>query len=155
MISPCCRYVSTWPLSYLEDASDNVNINKIIIVDSSISSLHHHIYIPLTSVMTYYSSKKSRHLPYPQPFTDTMENLDSHQTPTTNFNNISIKEKQNHLVAEPENLKQGLCQVKALLSLILWYLFSTCTLFLNKHILVLMEPKGEPILLSECGGFVC
>jgi hypothetical protein len=43
--------------------------------------------------------------------------------------------------------KQGLWQFKAMLSLWLWYFFSTCTLFLNKHILVTM--KGEPTLLSE------
>ncbi|XP_064611452.1 solute carrier family 35 member E2A-like [Liolophura sinensis] len=42
--------------------------------------------------------------------------------------------------------KQGLCNIRAIFFLILWYLFSACTLFLNKYILSTL--KGEPTLLG-------
>ncbi|XP_013384812.1 solute carrier family 35 member E2-like [Lingula anatina] len=48
-----------------------------------------------------------------------------------------------HVVLEE---KEGLFNPRAMLFLILWYLFSAGTLFLNKHILTTL--KGDPTLLS-------
>lgn len=44
------------------------------------------------------------------------------------------------------NTKGGLSNPRALLFLILWYVFSGCTLFLNKYILTYME--GDPTILG-------
>ncbi|XP_015586445.1 solute carrier family 35 member E2 isoform X2 [Cephus cinctus] len=44
--------------------------------------------------------------------------------------------------------KGGLFNPRALLFLILWYVFSGCTLFLNKYILSYME--GDPTILGAC-----
>ena len=41
----------------------------------------------------------------------------------------------------------GLANPRALLFLILWYIFSGCTLFLNKFILAYME--GDPTILGN------
>ncbi|XKL66539.1 hypothetical protein PGB90_009959 [Kerria lacca] len=41
---------------------------------------------------------------------------------------------------------KGLCNFKAFLFLILWYIFSGCTLFLNKYILTYMN--GDPTILG-------
>jgi hypothetical protein len=41
----------------------------------------------------------------------------------------------------------GLTSARALLFLLLWYIFSGCTLFLNKYILTYM--KGDPTMLGE------
>ncbi|XP_001602454.2 solute carrier family 35 member E2A [Nasonia vitripennis] len=46
------------------------------------------------------------------------------------------------------NNKGGLTNPRALLFLILWYIFSGCTLFLNKYILSYME--GDPTILGAC-----
>ena len=43
--------------------------------------------------------------------------------------------------------KDGLLNSRALLFLTLWYLFSGCTLFLNKYILSYME--GDPTILGK------
>lgn len=42
---------------------------------------------------------------------------------------------------------KGLCNFKAFLFLILWYIFSGCTLFLNKYILTYMN--GDPTILGK------
>ncbi|XP_074654220.1 solute carrier family 35 member E2A-like [Tubulanus polymorphus] len=48
---------------------------------------------------------------------------------------------------ESESLeKQGLFNMKAILFLVLWYIFSFCTLMFNKYILATL--KGEPTLLG-------
>nr|CAD7585580.1 unnamed protein product [Timema genevievae] len=44
-------------------------------------------------------------------------------------------------------VKEGLFNARAMFFLILWYLFSGCTLFLNKYILSYM--KGDPTILGE------
>lgn len=41
----------------------------------------------------------------------------------------------------------GLLNVRALIFLILWYIFSGCTLFLNKYILTYMN--GNPTILGK------
>lgn len=42
---------------------------------------------------------------------------------------------------------KGLCNFRAFLFLILWYIFSGCTLFLNKYILSYMN--GDPTILGK------
>lgn len=46
-----------------------------------------------------------------------------------------------------EGRKTGLLNFRAIVFLLLWYLFSGCTLFLNKYILTFL--KGDPTLLGE------
>lgn len=56
-------------------------------------------------------------------------------------------ERQGSSTREDEvDHKQGLCNIRAIFFLVLWYLFSACTLFLNKYILSTL--KGEPTLLG-------
>ena len=43
--------------------------------------------------------------------------------------------------------KEGLFNMNAIFFLVLWYIFSFCTLFLNKYILTTL--KGEPTELGE------
>jgi len=45
------------------------------------------------------------------------------------------------------NESKGLCNIRAFLFLVLWYIFSGCTLFLNKYILSYMH--GDPTILGE------
>lgn len=42
---------------------------------------------------------------------------------------------------------KGLCNFRAFLFLVLWYIFSGCTLFLNKYILSYMN--GDPTILGK------
>lgn len=42
--------------------------------------------------------------------------------------------------------KAGLLNIRAIIFLLLWYLFSGCTLFLNKYILTFL--KGDPTILG-------
>jgi solute carrier family 35 protein E2 len=42
---------------------------------------------------------------------------------------------------------KGLCNIRASLFLVLWYIFSGCTLFLNKYILSYMH--GDPTILGK------
>ena len=44
----------------------------------------------------------------------------------------------------------GLRNVRAFSFLVLWYIFSAFTLFLNKYILSTL--RGDPMLLGKCGG---
>lgn len=48
--------------------------------------------------------------------------------------------------AHRNDTKEGLLNVRALFFLVLWYVFSGCTLFLNKYILHYL--RGEPIILG-------
>ena len=50
---------------------------------------------------------------------------------------------------EPE--REGLWNIRAFTFLILWYIFSACTLFLNKYILTTLH--GDPTLLGEFWSF--
>lgn len=54
--------------------------------------------------------------------------------------------KREELILTSDN-KGGLSNPRALLFLILWYVFSGCTLFLNKYILSFM--KGDPTILGK------
>lgn len=45
------------------------------------------------------------------------------------------------------NMGEGLWNVRAFTFLILWYLFSGCTLFLNKYIMTTLH--GDPTFLGE------
>lgn len=46
-----------------------------------------------------------------------------------------------------ETHKSGLTNFRAIVFLILWYIFSGCTLFLNKYILTYLN--GNPTLLGK------
>lgn len=53
-----------------------------------------------------------------------------------------------HIVKKHEDdEKLGLCNVRAFFFLILWYIFSAFTLFLNKYILATL--KGDPAVLGK------
>lgn len=47
----------------------------------------------------------------------------------------------------PEAQKTGLTNFRAIVFLILWYIFSGCTLFLNKYILTYLN--GNPTVLGN------
>lgn len=55
--------------------------------------------------------------------------------------------KKDHEVIISEN-KSGLLNVRAIVFLLLWYVFSGCTLFLNKYILTYLN--GDPTILGAC-----
>lgn len=57
-----------------------------------------------------------------------------------------VKKREDVIVLTGDT-KGGLCNPRALLFLILWYVFSGCTLFLNKYILSYME--GDPTILGK------
>lgn len=50
-------------------------------------------------------------------------------------------------IPAPEEAREGLLNSKALLILVLWYLFSISTLFLNKYILTTL--KAEAVFFGE------
>ncbi|XP_011155743.1 solute carrier family 35 member E2A [Solenopsis invicta] len=56
--------------------------------------------------------------------------------------------KREDVIVLTSDTKGGLFNPRALLFLILWYVFSGCTLFLNKYILSYME--GDPTILGAC-----
>ena len=56
------------------------------------------------------------------------------------------KKREEQLILTADK-KGGLSNPRALLFLILWYVFSGCTLFLNKYILSYME--GDPTILGK------
>ncbi|KAF7405545.1 hypothetical protein HZH66_004451 [Vespula vulgaris] len=56
--------------------------------------------------------------------------------------------KREEIVILTNDVKGGLFNPRALLFLTLWYVFSGCTLFLNKYILSYME--GNPTILGAC-----
>lgn len=55
--------------------------------------------------------------------------------------------KREDVIVLTSDTKGGLFNPRALLFLILWYVFSGCTLFLNKYILSYME--GDPTILGK------
>lgn len=59
------------------------------------------------------------------------------------------KEVENNMKKEisHENHRTGLNNIRALVFLLLWYLFSGCTLFLNKYILTYLN--GNPTILGK------
>ncbi|XP_046741272.1 solute carrier family 35 member E2A-like [Diprion similis] len=60
----------------------------------------------------------------------------------------SEKKKRGDEVILASDSKGGLFNPRAILFLTLWYVFSGCTLFLNKYILSYME--GDPTILGAC-----
>lgn len=62
--------------------------------------------------------------------------------------NFSKKREEVILIKDKRG---GLANTRALLFLILWYIFSGCTLFLNKYILSYMN--GDPTILGNKGNF--
>lgn len=69
-------------------------------------------------------------------------------------NNSSKKEiaNENHNIPNVHNnvgkKRKGLTNIRAIVFLLLWYLFSGCTLFLNKYILTYLN--GNPTILGAC-----
>lgn len=55
--------------------------------------------------------------------------------------------KREEVIVLTSDTKGGLFNPRALLFLTLWYVFSGCTLFLNKYILSYME--GDPTILGK------
>ncbi|RZC39436.1 TPT and/or UAA domain containing protein [Asbolus verrucosus] len=60
-------------------------------------------------------------------------------------NNIPVKKEK---LADVDNHKTGLANLRAIIFLLLWYFFSGCTLFLNKYILTYLN--GNPTVLGAC-----
>lgn len=58
----------------------------------------------------------------------------------------NVSKKRDEIILT-SNSKGGLANPRAFLFLILWYIFSGCTLFLNKYILSYME--GDPTILGN------
>lgn len=61
-----------------------------------------------------------------------------------NENHIINKDNSDNTVIDP---KSGLLSIRALVFLLLWYIFSGCTLFLNKYILTYLN--GNPTVLGK------
>ncbi|GLV38838.1 uncharacterized protein CBL_05837 [Carabus blaptoides fortunei] len=75
-----------------------------------------------------------------------MENLSSPHKKVDN-NHVSKKEIESPVTAV-DSKSHGLLNVRAVIFLLLWYIFSGCTLFLNKYILTYMN--GNPTILGAC-----
>lgn len=74
-----------------------------------------------------------------------MDNLSSPHKKIDN-NHVSKKETETPVVAAVDSKSHGLLNVRAVIFLLLWYIFSGCTLFLNKYILTYMN--GNPTILG-------
>ena len=64
-----------------------------------------------------------------------------------NENKHYMEQKKREELILTADSKGGLSNPRALLFLILWFVFSGCTLFLNKYILSYME--GDPTILGK------
>lgn len=69
------------------------------------------------------------------------------ETPVQVNHYMQNMNKKREEVILVKDKKGGLANPRALLFLILWYIFSGCTLFLNKYILSYM--KGDPTILGN------
>ncbi|KAK4879767.1 hypothetical protein RN001_007913 [Aquatica leii] len=67
-------------------------------------------------------------------------------TKTYNNGDIILTKKESEQIIS--NNKTGLRNIRAIIFLLLWYLFSGCTLFLNKYILTYLN--GNPTMLGAC-----
>lgn len=65
---------------------------------------------------------------------------------TCNQNEVISNKKENEQIIT--NNKTGLRNIRAIVFLLLWYIFSGCTLFLNKYILTYLN--GNPTMLGAC-----
>lgn len=72
-----------------------------------------------------------------------MENVDTSLKKLEN-NHLMRKDSETPLI---DSKSHGLFNVRALIFLLLWYIFSGCTLFLNKYILTYMN--GNPTVLGK------
>lgn len=73
--------------------------------------------------------------------------MDSPDTPLKKAeNNHVVRKDSENLIVDAKT--HGLFNVRALIFLLLWYIFSGCTLFLNKYILTFMN--GNPTVLGAC-----
>ncbi|XP_072758053.1 solute carrier family 35 member E2A [Anoplolepis gracilipes] len=70
----------------------------------------------------------------------------SHDTQSKQY--LDHARKREDVIVLTSDTKGGLFNSRALLFLTLWYVFSGCTLFLNKYILSYME--GDPTILGAC-----
>ncbi|XP_069106081.1 solute carrier family 35 member E2A-like [Argopecten irradians] len=59
---------------------------------------------------------------------------------------VKMQPATKHVVQHTSEEKQGILNARAFLFLVLWYIFSACTLFLNKYILATL--RGDPALLG-------
>lgn len=66
-------------------------------------------------------------------------------TPSKGY--VEKKKREDEIILASDS-KGGLFNPRAMLFLTLWYVFSGCTLFLNKYILSYME--GDPTILGNC-----
>lgn len=66
--------------------------------------------------------------------------------PTKSYSNAEKNKREDEILLAG-NTKGGLFNPRAMLFLTLWYVFSGCTLFLNKYILSYME--GDPTILGN------
>lgn len=82
---------------------------------------------------------------YPQTSRDNEETLILHDIQTKQY--VDYGKKKEDVIVLTNDTKGGLFNPRALFFLILWYLFSGCTLFLNKYILSYME--GDPTILGN------
>lgn len=83
---------------------------------------------------------------YPQTARENSEDSSaSHDTQTKQY--VDHVKKREDVIILTSDTKGGLFNSRALLFLTLWYVFSGCTLFLNKYILSYME--GDPTILGK------
>lgn len=74
-----------------------------------------------------------------------MENSHIH-VGTNNYKEDTLLFKKENDLPSVDS-KSGLLSIRAIVFLLLWYLFSGCTLFLNKYILTYLN--GNPTVLGE------
>ncbi|XP_065163807.1 solute carrier family 35 member E2A-like [Atheta coriaria] len=79
---------------------------------------------------------------------DPPNNADS--IPSTNSKEIHIhkERKEFEVINTHDSRTSGLLNIRAITFLLLWYIFSGCTLFLNKYILTYLN--GNPTVLGAC-----
>lgn len=77
---------------------------------------------------------------------DPPNNADS--IPSTNSKEIHIhkERKEFEVINTHDSRTSGLLNIRAITFLLLWYIFSGCTLFLNKYILTYLN--GNPTVLG-------
>ncbi|GJQ67303.1 hypothetical protein Trydic_g8203 [Trypoxylus dichotomus] len=94
--------------------------------------------------LCYELQKRSRRFRNPSKVMDNM-------SVSVNSNNVKEPEavtqrKESDPITLPK--KKGLLNIRAIVFLLLWYIFSGCTLFLNKYILTYLN--GNPTVLGAC-----
>ena len=95
-------------------------------------------------------SKRGRHRTSSESETHNLDSIDADED--GNMFKLASKMTSSVDIAKKTDVavpieRQGLMNIRAMLFLVLWYIFSFCTLFLNKYILATL--KGDPMLLGE------